>query len=66
MLPKTRRWVRAAGLRIVRSEATGEYLPFPGRPPIRLGWLEHPRAILRWFGLHSLVVAEKPVPSRVS
>lgn len=61
MLPRTRRWVRAAGLRILASDSTGQYLPFPRRPPIRLTFLEHPRPVMRWFGLHSLVVAEKPV-----
>jgi 2-polyprenyl-3-methyl-5-hydroxy-6-metoxy-1,4-benzoquinol methylase len=56
MLPKTRQWVRSAGLRVERSDADGHYLPFPGRPPIpcpALGW---PRAVMHWFGLHSLVV----------
>ena len=59
-VPKTRRWVRAAGLRILVSDATGQYLPFPGRPPIRVKFLEHPHALMRWFGHHSLVVAGKP------
>jgi ubiquinone/menaquinone biosynthesis C-methylase UbiE len=62
MLPRTRAWVRAAGLRILATESSGHYLPFPGRPPIELmsdGW---PRPLLGWFGLHSLVVAEKIVP----
>jgi 2-polyprenyl-3-methyl-5-hydroxy-6-metoxy-1,4-benzoquinol methylase len=59
-IPKTRRWVRAAGLRILETESTGQYLPFPGRPPIRLEYMEHPHFLMKWFGHHSLVVAEKP------
>ena len=53
-----RRWVRRSGLRIVHTQSTGHYLPFPGRQPILLG------APARWlspFGLHALTVAEKPV-----
>lgn len=64
LLPRTRAWVRAAGLRVAEADSTGQYLPFPGRPPIRLNWLEHPHALMRWFGLHSLVVGEKPAESR--
>ena len=30
MLPKTRTWVKAAGLRVVESDSRGQYLPFPG------------------------------------
>lgn len=59
MVPKTHRWVRAAGLRIIQADAIGQYLPFPGRPPIRLGFLERPHFLMKWFGHHSLVVAEK-------
>jgi 2-polyprenyl-3-methyl-5-hydroxy-6-metoxy-1,4-benzoquinol methylase len=59
MLPKTRAWVRAAGLKIVTAESCGHYLPFPGRPPIEMMTIGRPQFILKWFGLHSLVVAEK-------
>jgi ubiquinone/menaquinone biosynthesis C-methylase UbiE len=52
-----RRWVRSTGLRVVRAQSSGHYLPFPGRPPIllvdRTRWLSA-------FGLHALTVAEKP------
>ena len=64
MVPKTRTWVRAAGLRVVETDTRGQYLPFPGRPPIRVNWLEHPHVLMRWFGLHSLVVGEKPAKGR--
>jgi 2-polyprenyl-6-hydroxyphenyl methylase/3-demethylubiquinone-9 3-methyltransferase len=60
MLPKTRSWVRQAGLKIVETHSCGQYLPFPGRPPIPLPWLERPYWLMKWFGLHSLVIAEKP------
>ena len=57
LAPRVRHWVRAAGLRIVVTESSGHYLPFPGRPPIlvvdRTRWLAP-------FGLHALTVAEKP------
>ena len=59
MLPRTRAWVRAAELRVVETDGIGQYLPFPGRPPIRLNWLEHPHTLMRWSGLHSLVVGQK-------
>lgn len=63
LVTKTRKWVRAAGLRIVETDTTGQYLPFPGRPPIRIAFLEHPHVLMKWFGLHSLVVGEKPAPA---
>ena len=52
-----RRWVRHAGLRIVHTDSTGHYLPFPGRQPFvfaeRAAWLAP-------FGLHAITIAEKP------
>lgn len=57
---RTRRWVTRAGLRVVRTAGCGHYLPFPGRPPIPLPFLERPRFLMRWVALHSLVVGEKP------
>jgi 2-polyprenyl-3-methyl-5-hydroxy-6-metoxy-1,4-benzoquinol methylase len=60
MVPKTWAWVRAAGLRVVETDSIGQYLPVPGRPAIRLKWLEHPHLLMRWFGLHSLVIGQKP------
>jgi hypothetical protein len=56
--PFVRQWVRGAGLRVLRADSSGHYLPFPGRPPILLA----DRApLLRPFGLHALTVAEKPL-----
>jgi ubiquinone/menaquinone biosynthesis C-methylase UbiE len=60
MIPKTRKWVRRAGLKVCATHSCGQYLPFPGRPWIPLRWLEHPRWVMKWFGHHSMVVAEKP------
>lgn len=60
VLPRTLAVVRRAGLRVVAMDAVGHYLPFPGRPPIEVQWLNRPRRLMRWFGLHSLVVAAKP------
>jgi ubiquinone/menaquinone biosynthesis C-methylase UbiE len=59
MLPLTLAWIRRTGLRIVHVGSTGQYLPWPGREPIRLPALES-RPAFKWFGLHSFVVAEKP------
>lgn len=58
MLPLTVAWVKRAGFRIVAVDASGHYLPWPGRPPRELSSLEAIRS-LRWLALHSLVVAEK-------
>ena len=60
LLPRTLAWVRRAGLRVKVVDGVGHYLPFPGRPPIELPVFNNPRWSQRWFGLHSLVVAEKP------
>ena len=58
LLPLTVAWVKRAGLRVKVVDATGHYLLYPGRPPIELPRVDAVR-LLRWFGLHSLVVAEK-------
>jgi ubiquinone/menaquinone biosynthesis C-methylase UbiE len=60
ILPRTIRWVSKAGLRIVAVDAVGHYLMLPGRTPIRLERSSDSRFIVRWFGLHSIVVAQKP------
>ena len=57
-LPRTLMWMRRAGLRIRTVDAVGHYVPWPGRQPARLRRLES-WSPLRWFALHSLVVAEK-------
>jgi 2-polyprenyl-3-methyl-5-hydroxy-6-metoxy-1,4-benzoquinol methylase len=59
MLPRTLNWVRSAGLQILRSDSRGIYLPIPGRPWTEANWLERPRWLSRWFGLHSFVMATK-------
>ncbi len=59
MLPRTLAWVRAAGLEILRSESRGIYLPIPGRPWTEANWLDRPRWLTRWLGLHSFVMATK-------
>ncbi|MBI2403594.1 MAG: class I SAM-dependent methyltransferase [Gemmatimonadetes bacterium] len=59
ILPRTVTWVRRAGLMVLAIDAVGHYLPFPGRPPIEIPALNRPRRLMRWFGLHSLVVATK-------
>jgi 2-polyprenyl-3-methyl-5-hydroxy-6-metoxy-1,4-benzoquinol methylase len=59
-LPRTLRWVRRAGLRVLHAESRGIYLPLPGRPWTPTPWLDHPRWLTRWLGLHSFVMAAKP------
>ena len=59
-LPRTMLWMRRAGLRVRTVDGVGHYLPWPGREPARLRRLESVSP-LRWFALHSLVVAEKPL-----
>ncbi len=60
LLPRVRRWVKQAGLGIERTLGTGHYLPFPGRPPIRLYWPDRLGALSRYGALHTLIVARKP------
>lgn len=60
LLPLTWAWVSQAGLRVAIIDAVGHYLPFPGRPPIEMSMFDNPRILMRWLGLHSLIVAQKP------
>ena len=57
LLPRTLSWLRRAGLRVTMVDATGHYLPWPGRPPVPIAHLDW--RLLRWFALHSLVTAQK-------
>ena len=57
-LPRTILWLQRSGLRVRIVDAIGHYLPWPGRQPIRFSSLESLRP-LRWFALHSIVVADK-------
>jgi 2-polyprenyl-3-methyl-5-hydroxy-6-metoxy-1,4-benzoquinol methylase len=59
-LPRTLRWVRDAGLKLCHTDSRGMYLPIPGRPWTLADWLDHPRLLTRWLGLHSLVIATRP------
>ena len=62
MLHRTKRWIRRAGLRIIHSDSKGIYLPVPGRQSgLHLPWLEQPKWLMKRFGVHSLVIAEKPI-----
>jgi 2-polyprenyl-3-methyl-5-hydroxy-6-metoxy-1,4-benzoquinol methylase len=58
LLPLTVKWLRQTGLGISAVDGRGHYLPWPGRPPREFAAFERVR-LLRWFALHSLVVAEK-------
>jgi 2-polyprenyl-3-methyl-5-hydroxy-6-metoxy-1,4-benzoquinol methylase len=57
LLPVLVKWLKQAGLKVKSVQGVGHYLPFPGRPPIRFEFLDH--ALLKWFALHTLIVAEK-------
>lgn len=61
LLPRTVHWVKRAKLQIESIAGRGHYLPWPGRPPVRLLALDRllPR-LLKWTALHSIVVARKP------
>jgi ubiquinone/menaquinone biosynthesis C-methylase UbiE len=59
-LPRTLRWVSRAGLRVLAVDAVGHYLPFPGRPAIRVAPLDGARVLTRWVGHHSFVASSKP------
>jgi len=59
LLPWTARLIARAGLRVQVIDGIGHYLPWPGRPPVKLRWLDNPRPLMRWFANHSLVVGEK-------
>lgn len=58
-LPRTLLWMQRAGLSVQVVDASGHYLPWPGRRPVEFPSLDSIRA-MRWFALHSLVIAEKP------
>ena len=60
LLPVTRSWVAQAGLIVCMVDGVGHYLPFPGRRPIEMPRMNKPRKLMRWLGLHSLIVSEKP------
>jgi ubiquinone biosynthesis O-methyltransferase len=59
LLPTLMRWIKQADLKVKDIYGIGHYLPFPGRPPIRLYFLDRAEALLRWFALHVLILAEK-------
>ena len=64
LLPATRSWVERAGLRVVQVRSVGHYLPFPGRPPIDMPFFNHGGILTKWFGYHSLIVADKLVSKK--
>ncbi len=58
LLPRTKHWVRSAGLRIVAVQSVGHPLPLPGGA-IYLKFLDSLGPLTRWLGIQSMVVAEK-------
>lgn len=61
LLPRTRRMVVRAGLKIKEIDGVGHYLPFPGRLPIVLAEYGKARFLTKWVALHPLIIGEKPV-----
>lgn len=59
LLPVTRSWIVRSALRVKIVDSTGQYLLLPGRPPLDLPSFNTPKTLMRWFGHHSLIVAEK-------
>jgi hypothetical protein len=61
MLPRTRRWVRRAGLRVLAIDGTGHYLPIPRRTagPLEVRMPQRLDRFLRRFATHSLIMASK-------
>ena len=60
LLPLSLLMVKRAGFKIRDFNTTGHYLLRPGRFPKDIKFLNHPRFIMRWFGLHSFIQATKP------
>jgi SAM-dependent methyltransferase len=58
-LPRTLMWLYRAGLTVRHVDAKGHYLLRPGRLPHAIDWLDS-IPWLRWFALHSFVIADKP------
>lgn len=59
LLPVTRSWIVRSALHVKIVDSSGQYLLLPGRPPLDLPSFNTPKALMRWFGHHSLIVAEK-------
>lgn len=59
MLPRTLYWVRRAGLQAEVVDGEGHYVLFPGQQPRRIRPLD--LKPLKWFALHAIVVARKPL-----
>lgn len=61
LLPRTLRWVRQAGFTVDRIDGQGHYVPIPRRiqGPYRIPLSDRAEYRLRWFALHSLIVANK-------
>lgn len=64
LAPLTASWVRKAKLEIEKIDGVGHYLHVPKRAPMELPRLNSPRWLMRWFGLHNLIIASKPLKSR--
>jgi ubiquinone/menaquinone biosynthesis C-methylase UbiE len=62
LLPWTRAWVAATGLRITHVQSTGHFIPTrPGHAAWEAQFLERVPIVSTWLGQESLIVAEKPL-----
>lgn len=59
MMPRVLVWLREAGLRLEKVGGVGHYLPFPGRPPLRLRALDS-LPLSKLMALHTAILAVKP------
>lgn len=62
LFPQVRRIVKRSGWKIVKSNGTVHQVPFPGRSPVRLHFLEHDPRIRRFLSptaYHYFILAEK-------
>jgi len=59
ILPVTLRRIVKTGLQLKMVDGIGHYLLVPNRPPIDIKLMRHPRVLMRWFALHTMIVAQK-------
>jgi ubiquinone/menaquinone biosynthesis C-methylase UbiE len=54
------RKLKSLGCSVTFVDGCGHYLYLPGKLPIRMKWLDHPRQLTKWLAAHSLTIATKP------
>jgi ubiquinone/menaquinone biosynthesis C-methylase UbiE len=59
MLFRRVRALRRLGCQVTVVEGSHQLLQIPGRPTVRVEWLEHPQWLMRWFCYHAITVATR-------